>query len=103
MIAAIFFGLSHLDNFFLPGADEVGVAYQIFEASLVGNLFGAVRLRMNTIWPVMIVHASYDLMLVLAFGHAFPVAPTMPGFLVATVVNLGLAAVGLFLLRALHA
>jgi len=37
---------------------------------------------------------------VLAFGHAFPVAPTVPGFLVATVVNLGLAAVGLFLVRA---
>jgi len=48
----------------------------------------------------MIVHATYDLILVLAFGHAFPVAPTVPGFLVATVVNLGLAAVGLFLLRA---
>src|SRR5947207_601701 len=93
-------GLTHLDNFFLPGADELGVAYQIFEAALVGVIFGAVRLRMNAIWPVMIVHAAYDLILVLAFGHAFPVAPTVPGFLVATVVNLGLAAVGLFLLRA---
>jgi membrane protease YdiL (CAAX protease family) len=100
MLAAVFFGLSHLDNLFLPGADELGVAYQIFEAALVGILFGAVRLRMNTIWPVMIVHASYDLMLVLAFGHAFPVAPTLPGFLVATVVNLALAGIGLFLLRA---
>ena len=99
-ISATLFGLSHLDNFFLPGADELGVAYQIFEAALVGVLFGAVRLRMNAIWPVMIVHATYDLILVLAFGHAFPVAPTVPGFLVATVVNLGLAAVGLFLLRA---
>jgi membrane protease YdiL (CAAX protease family) len=98
-LCAILFGLSHLDNLFLPGADELGVAYQIFEAALVGILFGAVRLRMNTIWPVMIVHATYDLMLVLAFGHAFPVAPTLPGFLVATVVNLALAAVGLFLLR----
>jgi membrane protease YdiL (CAAX protease family) len=98
-LCAILFGLSHLDNLFLPGADELGVAYQIFEASLVGILFGAVRLRMNTIWPVMIVHATYDLLLVLAFGHAFPVAPTLPGFLVATVVNLVLAAVGLLLLR----
>ena len=98
-LAAILFGLSHLDNLFLPGADELGVAYQIFEAALVGILFGAVRLRMNTIWPVMIVHAIYDLMLVLAFGHAFPVAPTAPGFLVATVVNLGLASIGIFLLR----
>ena len=50
-ISATLFGLSHLDNFFLPGADELGVAYQIFEAALVGVLFGAVRLRMNAIWP----------------------------------------------------
>jgi membrane protease YdiL (CAAX protease family) len=99
-LSAVLFGLSHLDNLFLPAADELGVAYQIFEAALVGILFAAVRLRMNTIWPVMIVHAAYDLMLVLAFGHAFPVAPTLPGFLVATVVNLGLAGVGIFLLRA---
>jgi membrane protease YdiL (CAAX protease family) len=99
-LAAILFGFSHLDNLFLPGADEVGVAYQIFEAALVGVLFGAVRLRMNTIWPVMAVHVAYDLMLVLVFGHAFPVAPTVPGFIVDTVVNLGLAVVGFSLLRA---
>src|ERR1700694_2223983 len=102
-LAAVLFGFSHLDNLFLPGADELGVAYQIFEAALVGVLFGAVRLRMNSIWPVMIVHATYDLMLVLAFGHAFPVAPTLPGFIVATVVNLALAGIGLFLLRARQA
>jgi hypothetical protein len=40
-------------------------------------------------------------MLVLAFGHAFPVAPTLPGFVVDTVVNLGLAVVGFSLLFAL--
>jgi membrane protease YdiL (CAAX protease family) len=102
-LSAMLFGLSHLDNLFLPGADELGVAYQIFEAALVGILFAAVRLRMNTIWPVMFVHAIYDLMLVLAFGHAYPVAPTLAGFLVATVVNLALAGTGLFLLRARHA
>ena len=101
-LAAILFGFSHLDNLFLPGADELGVAYQIFEATLVGVLFGAVRLRMNTIWPVMAVHAAYDLMLVLAFGHAFPVAPTVPGFVVDTVVNLALAGIGFSLLRAQH-
>jgi hypothetical protein len=49
----------------------------------------------------MAVHATYDLMLVLAFGHAFPVEPTVPGFIVDTVVNLALAIVGLALLRAL--
>ena len=102
-LSAMLFGLSHLDNLFLPGADELGVAYQIFEAALVGILLGAVRLRMNTIWPVMIVHAIYDLMLVLAFGHAYPVAPSLPGFVVATIVNLGLAAIGFVLLRPRYA
>jgi membrane protease YdiL (CAAX protease family) len=91
--------LSHLDNLFLPRADELGVAYQILEAALVGILFAAVRLRMNTIWPVIVVHASYNFMLVLAFGHAFPVAPTLPGFFVATLINVCLAGVGIFLLR----
>lgn len=103
LLSAILFGLSHVDNFFLPGADELGVTYQIFEAALVGILFAAVRLRMNTIWPVMAVHATYDFMLILAFGHAFPVAPTVPGFVVDTVVNVGLAGVGFALLRARHA
>ena len=98
-ISAVLFGFSHLDNLFLPGADPLGVAYQIFEAILVGLLFGAVRLRMNTIWIVMAVHAGYDFMLVLAFGHAFPVAPSLAGFLVATTLNLSLALVGIFLVR----
>jgi len=103
MLSAVLFGVSHLDNLFIPGADELGVAYQIFEAALVGVLFAAVRLRMNTIWPVMAVHATYDFMLILAFGHAFPVTPTMPGFVVDTVVNVSLACIGLALLRARHA
>jgi len=54
---------------------------------------------MNTIWPVMAIHAVYDFMLILAFGHAYPVAPTLPGFVVDTTVNLGLAALGLYLIR----
>jgi membrane protease YdiL (CAAX protease family) len=98
-ITAVLFGLSHLDNLFLPNADVVGVLYQIFEATLVGILFTAARLRMNTIWIVMALHAAYDLMLILAFGHAYPVAPTLPGFLVDTTVNLALAGVGFAILR----
>jgi len=99
LITALLFGLSHIDNFFLPGADEVGVLYQIFEATLIGILFTAVRLRMNTIWFVMAIHAAYDFMLILAFGHAYPVAPTLPGFAVDTTINLGLAALGIYLVR----
>jgi uncharacterized protein len=102
LLSAGLFGLSHVDNLFIPNADELGVAYQIFEAALVGVLFAAVRLRMNTIWPVMAVHATYDFMLILAFGHAFPVTPTMPGFVVDTVVNVSLACIGFALLRARH-
>src|SRR5919201_2461326 len=99
LIASVLFGLSHVDNFFLPGADEVGVLYQIFEATLIGVLFSATRLRMNAIWPLIMVHAAYNFMLILAFGHAFPVAPTLPGFIVDTAVNLSLAVFGFLLLR----
>ena len=96
-LSSILFGLSHADNFFLPGSDPVGVCYQIFEAVLIGVLFASARLRLNAIWPVIAVHAAYDSMLLLAFGHAFPVAPTAAGFLVDTVVNLSLAAIALIL------
>jgi uncharacterized protein len=99
LVSSLLFGLSHLDNFFLPGADELGVLYQVFEAVLIGILLAAARLRMNAIWPVMAIHAAYNFMLILAFGHAFPVAPTLPGFLVDTCVNVALAGAGLFLLR----
>ena len=74
----------------------------MFEAALIGVLFAAARLRMNTIWPVIAIHAAYDFILILAFGHASPVAPTLPGFLVDTAVNLGLAGLGLFLIRPRH-
>ena len=102
LICSLLFGLSHVDNLFLPGADELGVVYQMFEAALIGVLFAAARLRMNTIWPVIAIHAAYDFILILAFGHASPVAPTLPGFLVDTAVNLGLAGLGLFLIRPRH-
>jgi uncharacterized protein len=97
LLSAILFGLSHADNFFLPGSDPSGVWYQMFEAMLIGVLFASARLRMNTIWPALAVHAAYDFMLVLAFGHALPVAPTLPGFTVDTAVNLGLGLMGLLL------
>ncbi|HEY8735851.1 MAG TPA: CPBP family intramembrane glutamic endopeptidase [Candidatus Dormibacteraeota bacterium] len=41
LISAVLFGFSHLDNLLLPGADWLGVAYQVFEAMLVGILFAA--------------------------------------------------------------
>lgn len=96
-LSSILFGLSHSDNFFLPGSDPIGVWYQIFEAVLIGVLFASARLRLNALWPVIAVHAAYDTMLLLAFGHAFPVAPTPAGFMVDTVVNLCLAAIALML------
>jgi len=96
--SASLFGLSHLDNLFLAGS-EVGVLYQAFEATLLGIVFGAVRLRTSAIWPVMLAHALYDLILVLAYGHAVPVQPSIPGFLVVTAVNAALAAGALGLLR----
>lgn len=99
LLSAALFGLSHADNFFLPGSDPSGVWYQMFEATLIGVVLASARLRMNTIWPGLAVHAAYNFMLVLAFGHALPVAPTLAGFLVDTVVNLCLALIGLMLVQ----
>jgi len=96
--SALLFGLSHLDNLFLAGS-ELGVLYQAFEATLLGVVFGAVRLRTNAIWPVMLAHAAYDFILVLAYGHAVAVQPSIPGFVVVTLVNAALAAGALALLR----
>lgn len=96
-LSSTLFGLSHVDNFFLPGSDPAGVWYRMFEAVLIGVVFAGARLRMNTIWPLLAVHAAYDFMLVLAFGHALPVAPTLAGFMVDTVVNLCLATIGVML------
>ena len=53
---------------------------------------------MNTIWPVIAIHAAYDFTLILAFGHAYPVAPTLGGFIVDTTVNLAFACTGLLLM-----
>lgn len=99
LLSAALFGLSHADNFFLPGSDPSGVWYQMFEATLIGVVLASARLRMNTIWPGLAVHAAYNFMLVLAFGHALPVAPTLAGFLVDTVVNVCLALIGLMLVQ----
>jgi len=71
-------GLSHLDNLFLPRADELGVAYQILEAALVGILFAAVRLRMNTIWPVIAVHAGFNFSSSWRSGMPSPWRPHCP-------------------------
>src|SRR5438477_513357 len=62
------------------------------------NQPGAWR-ALHLIIPLIAIHAAYDLMLILAFGHAFPVAPTLGGFIVDTTVNLGLALFGLVLVR----
>ena len=99
-LSALFFGLFHLLNLLIYPSWLV--LAQAFEVSLFGFCFAACRLRTNTIWPLIILHACSDL---------FPVATALNGgivpaiygsswyAIVGTDFNVVLAGYGLFLLR----
>lgn len=58
-VSAVYFGLLHLGNL-LVRPDPVVVA-QAASALLIGLLFGAVRLRVRSLWPLVLTHALVDL------------------------------------------
>lgn len=58
--SAVLFGIVHAGNLLSPGATGGGVAYQMAAAALIGIFFAGVRLRMNTIWPLILAHALID-------------------------------------------
>lgn len=70
LVSSAMFGLMHLPNLAM-GAPPVSVALQVLFAGLGGVGFAALRLRTNSLWPGIAIHASYDL--------AFRVADIQPG------------------------
>jgi len=58
--SAVLFGIGHSLNVVTTSASAPAVAYQVISATLVGILFGTVRLRTGMIWPAVIVHALVD-------------------------------------------
>ncbi len=78
------------------------VLAQAFEVFLFGFGFAACRLRTNTIWPLIILHACSDLFQISTVLNG-GIVPALYGSswfaIVGTVFNLVLAGYGLFLLR----
>jgi uncharacterized protein len=70
LISSVLFGAMHLPNQLLRGF-SVMILLQAFGAAVQGIGFAALRLRTNTIWPLIAIHALHDLALQL--GH-MPVA-----------------------------
>lgn len=88
-ITALLFGLVHLSNIVIRGEVAVTVA-QAVGAAAFGFGFAALRLRTNSILPLVAIHAVHDLVLQMT---ALPLIPT------AVVQDIMLFAIGLWLLR----
>jgi membrane protease YdiL (CAAX protease family) len=73
IIPALLFGLGHITHFLSGEYTPVQSVVQISNAFIGGLLYGAVRLRVNNIWPLIILHTFHDVIFGLA-GFAGPTA-----------------------------
>lgn len=62
LISSLLFGLGHLSNTALRGVSFL-IALQAFGAAIQGIGLAALRLRTNTIWPLIAIHMLHDLSL----------------------------------------
>ena len=60
-VPAILFGAAHIVQSLSGGMSLGDNLVQIVHAFIVGVLFGVVRLRVNNIWPLIIIHMVRDL------------------------------------------
>lgn len=66
LLSSLLFGLAHLGNIVLRG-DPVLIALQALGAATQGVGLAALRLRTNTIWPLLAIHAVHDFVLQLGY------------------------------------
>ena len=62
LLSSLLFGLAHLGNTALRGVSFL-IVLQAFGAAIQGIGPAALRLRTNTIWPLIAIHAFHDLFL----------------------------------------
>ncbi|WP_051006597.1 CPBP family intramembrane glutamic endopeptidase, partial [Nitrolancea hollandica] len=98
-ISALLFGLAHLSNL-VAGFNPTVVLFQVASAIPLGFLFAALRLRTNTIWPMIATHALIDLAAFLTIGQMVTSRTVPPvAYLGILFFYVPLAAYGLFVLR----
>lgn len=66
LLSSLLFGLAHLGNIVLRGNPGL-TALQALGAGTQGVGLAALRLRTNTIWPILAIHAVHDLFLQLGY------------------------------------
>lgn len=98
LVSALLFGLIHAEGFLLR--DPGFVLTQIVASALSGIGMAALRLRTNTIWPLVLLHAYNDTIQFLAVGGAN--YTHIPTSLIVLKLSMPLvvALYGLFLMRA---
>jgi hypothetical protein len=89
VLGGLLFGAAHIANLLVRSRPAV-VFSQMIGAACFGIAFGALRLRTNTIWPLVVLHMLSDLLL-----H-FSALPTIPLEVVKDVILLAYA---VYLLR----
>ena len=89
VLGGLLFGAAHIANLLVRSSPAV-VFSQMIGAACFGIAFGALRLRTNTIWPLVALHLLSDLLL-----H-FSTLPTIPLEVVKDVILLAYA---IYLLR----
>ena len=62
IMAALIFGIFHYVNLF-NGQEFPETSYQVLHAAAAGFMYGALRLRIGAIWPVMLFHGFWDMSL----------------------------------------
>ena len=89
LISSALFGLTHLSNQVLRGVSFL-IVLQAFGSAVQGIGYAALRLRTNTIWPLILIHALHDV--TLQMGH-------LPIAMVEAPIDTILAIYGIVLLR----
>jgi hypothetical protein len=62
LISSLMFGLAHADNLVMRGFSAI-VLFKMFGSAVQGIGYADLRLRTNTIWPLILIHAAHDLTL----------------------------------------
>ena len=90
LLSSLLFGLAHSTNLFLRFSGQpVIVGLQIIGVFTFGIGYAALRLRTNTIWPLIILHAATDMFLAVGL---------LPTLLIAPIQDTILLVYGLFLI-----
>jgi membrane protease YdiL (CAAX protease family) len=103
LVSASIFGALHSLNYL----DGVPVSYlvdQVVTAALLGLMFAGLRLRMLTLWPMIVAHAVVDVPGLLE-GFPLNVPPESPTVIIVSIgvmLPFGMAGLGLLLWEQLH-